>query len=874
MYHSAAGSVDMKKNHLHMLRKRRHTFSQRIIAVKNEGFVLRLVSLLFKKVDFDSESITTLQEHEGRGKHIFVSYQYNSSSLLLLTSLLRKHALPVPRAALDFRINMFIKLKMFLRAAGMVVRGFFVKDLPQAEDDFSVIKREVLEHRGIVMSLLSKKLFWRRYVGIESDSLQSIVELQQSTDEPVLLFPQIMFWNRNPERTKRIFTSRATGDRGGLSAVATVLFSATPAFMRISTPLNIKEEIEQSSADEPKEIARKIRNKLLDVYSHEKRSILGPVIKSQQEMMEKILYNDNVLRVVESQAENMKAGREKLRKKALDYYREIAADFSIVYIRFFERTMRYIYDRVFNGIQYNIEDIRKIREASQRGPLIIMPAHKSHMDYLIVSSIFYREKIIPPHIVAGSNLTFFPMGKIFRKSGAFFMRRSFKGLDLYAAVFKQYIKTLISEGYSIEFFIEGGRSRTGKIVMPKMGILKYLINAIDEGYNRDMIFIPVSVNYGRILEEASYHKELKGAEKKNESTSAFVKSRRLLKKQYGKVYLSFGEAVSYHDLKEKFGTDADLTAEIGNYVIRRIQEIVMVTPFSLASTSILLSSLKGFSLDIVRHNFSILYDYLVLCDAPFSDSLKGTLDREKIIDNVVSSYEADRVVAKIEVDGGGKEPGLDLYRINEDERPRIAFYKNSILHFFLPQSFTAIAILYAHGHGGCTGDTVAGAYKRLLEMFSMEFIFSEKMYDIENVIEEALHYFKEKDVIDIKGDVISVRVDMKDSLVFFGRLVREFFESYSIVFNSLMGLTKKMHTHDLIYEIRKNGIARYHLGEIMLPEALALPYYNNALTKCEDSGFIKREEKGRKDVTVEVVDRSGIESYSDFIRDVLQSMTP
>lgn len=124
-------------------------------------------------------------------------------------------------------------------------------------------------------------------------------------------------------------------------------------------------------------------------------------------------------------------------------------------IKYFERSLAFIFRKIFKGIEYDIEGIKKIREASKNGPVMLIPSHKSHMDYLIISSIFYREKMIPPHILSGANLTFFPMGTIFRRSGAFFMRRSFKGNELYTTILKQYIKTLINEGYSIEFFLEG-----------------------------------------------------------------------------------------------------------------------------------------------------------------------------------------------------------------------------------------------------------------------------------------------------------------------------------------------------------------------------------------------------------------------------------
>jgi glycerol-3-phosphate O-acyltransferase len=810
----------------------RKRFHGRFVEINEKGFLIRLMGLLFKRVDFDSESMATLERHAGQGKAVYISYQQSNMSLLLLVSLLKRHSLPISIIALDFMAYFFKKFSFGGLADSL--RRLSSRGVLASMTETEIILDELKNRNGLALSLLSRDMFVRRYIDIKSDSLQYLVEAQKALDEPVYLFPQIMFWNRNPERTRALLTSRATGDRGILSALFTVYTSATPAFMRIAAPINLKEEIQAAATDDSRDIARRVRAKLLDIYSYEKRAILGPVIKSQQEMMEKVLYHGSVFEVMNRLATEDGVPEKKLRKKAYEYYREIAADFSIVYIKFFEWTMRYIYNRVFDGIVYSIDDIKRIREAAQTGPLIIMPAHKSHMDYLIVSSIFYREKIIPPHIVAGSNLTFFPMGKIFRKSGAFFMRRSFKGLDLYAAVFRQYIKTLISEGYSIEFFIEGGRSRTGKLVLPKMGILKYLTSAIEEGYNRDMVFVPVAVNYDRILEEESYDRELKGAEKRDESTSIFLKSRKLLSRKYGKVYLSFGEAVAYRELKERFRDQPDLTRSIGNHVIRRINDIVMVTPFSITSAAILLAPLKGFSRSIVRSNFMLLHDYLRRRGAPLSESLQGEMDPSSIIDYVVASYERDRVVTPVAIDGETAPGRAELYGIGEDQRARIGFYKNSIVHYFLPAAFVAASLMALSGKKTLSKDDVIALYRDLMDLFSREFVYPESMDDHAAAVDEALEYFREGGALQVRGGALAIRAGGADLLRFFSRLVAEFLQSYAVVFSALEKAHDRVSRRDLVLEIRKKGIAMYHLGPSLFPRRGPCPYtatpWKNAAT--------------------------------------------
>ncbi|HOD16701.1 MAG TPA: 1-acyl-sn-glycerol-3-phosphate acyltransferase, partial [Spirochaetota bacterium] len=526
--------------------------NETMVRTRANDFMEKVTAVFFKSVDFDEESLRTLQEYQGKGRIAYVSYQSANTSLLVLVNLLRARGLPVPERALDFTPNIF---QMFANIANYISSlankfgssGAKVESASEADMVLELLR----DNRPLILSILSRKLFIRRYIEIKSDSLQYLIEAQKQIDEPIYVFPEILFWNQNPERTKTLVTSRATIDRGFFSGLFTLFKSSTPAFVRVARPINLKEEIAQATTDEPRQLGRLLRNRLLEIYGQEKRAVLGPVMKSQHEIMEKVLYHKNVIDEIKQLERDDHTSERKLRKKAYRYFREIAADFSINMIKWFHASVRYMFTKIFDGIYYDIEDMKRVREAAQKAPLILVPSHKSHMDYLIVSSIFYENKIIPPHIVAGSNLTFFPMGPVFRRSGAFFMRRSFRGLKLYPVVFKQYIKTLINEGYSIEFFIEGGRSRTGKIMLPKMGILKYLIDAIEEGYNKDMMFVPITISYDRILEESSYHMELKGKEKEKESTSNFVKSSSLLKRKYGKVYLSFNEPFSFREFRER-----------------------------------------------------------------------------------------------------------------------------------------------------------------------------------------------------------------------------------------------------------------------------------------------------------------------------------
>jgi glycerol-3-phosphate O-acyltransferase len=835
-------------------------------------FMSRLISIFFRRINFDAESLKTLQEFQGKGRPVYVTYQSSRTRLLLLLGLLRKYGSPLPSLALDFTPS------VLQASAGIVSRisVFFQKSMGKVKfqtiPDDEYIMETLRGNKSVALSLLSRKLFIRRYIERKSDTLQYLVEAQMLTDEPMYIFPLILFWNQNPERTRTLLASSATHNRGFLSGFFTVLKSSTPGFMRLAMPINLKEEIEQSPSDDPKQIARNLRNKLLEIYSREKKSILGPVIKTQQEMMEKVLYHRSVLDDIKLLKEEEHQSEKKLRVKAYKFFKEIAADFSIVTIKWFNAAVVVMFKKIFDGIYYNIDDLKRVREAAQRGSLILVPCHKSHIDYLIISSIFYQNKIIPPHIVAGANMFFFPMGPIFRRSGAFSMRRSFRGLKLYPTIFKQYIKTLINEGYSIEFFIEGTRARSGKLGSPKMGILKYLVNAIEEGYNKDLIFIPITINYDRILEESSYHMELKGKEKQAESTSTFVKSRKLLKRKYGKVYLSFNKPVSFMEYRNTVAAGEDVTSSIAVHIIRRISEIIMATPFSVTSAAMLLSSAKGFNRDALKTRFAVLHDYLRFAGAPMSDTMQTADNYDAIIDYCIESYAQDDIVKEVSSGEEGEISLKGVYTINENERARINFYKNSIAHYFLPATYIAIALLTLSKSDGTDMRSIVDSFKDLMDLLSDEFTYSEEMLNTEEIIAKYLDYLEKRSVITLSAGNVRINDAKRDELILYAKAVQDFLESYLIVFDCVTQIKKRMTRRELIFEVRKNGIKLYNLGEVRMSESLSMPTYENAIDKLEKSRVIEMVQRGKKHPDVNIMDPGSASAMKSRVEHYLRTL--
>src|SRR5690606_15879867 len=186
----------------------------------------------------------------------------------------------------------------------------------------------------------------------------------------------------------------------------------------------------------------------------------------------------------------------------------IAADFSLLMTKFLAVVLTPVFQLIYDGLEVDEEGLEKVREAARDGRIVVIPSHKSHIDYLIISYIFFEYGLVPPHIAAGDNLNFPPVGTMFRRSGAFFIRRQFKGDDLYALCLKRYIGKLLLEGHPIEFFIEGGRSRIGKLLSPRFGMLRMVVDSYLEQPTGPVRIIPCNVAYERVIEGQSHQKEV------------------------------------------------------------------------------------------------------------------------------------------------------------------------------------------------------------------------------------------------------------------------------------------------------------------------------------------------------------------------------
>ncbi|MBM3382861.1 MAG: hypothetical protein FJY29_10510 [Betaproteobacteria bacterium] len=354
------------------------------------------------------------------------------------------------------------------------------------------------------------------------------------------LLPVQVFWSRVPDRNERNILLRSLFPDEGMENVLQkyfmLLLHAGQLRVHFSNPV----ELSTVPAGEEMVAGRRIRRSLLIEFQRERTAVCGPVIYDLATASQRILSSQEVKRII-GQGE----GAKKQMRKAVHYLKEIASKYNYNTIRAFETVLDFVWTRIFQGVR--VRNLDSVAQETKTGQVLWMPCHRSHLDYMLLSYLMKKKGLAAPHIAAGVNLSFFPAGPVLRRGGAFFLRRSFAGNKLYSAVFSSYVDFLLTNGHSVEFFHEGGRSRIGKLLPPKTGLTSMSVQSIVKRRAENTFLCPVFISYDKVMEDNAYARELSGAKKEKESFWQLIKSLRFLFSTYGRVEVAFGTPIRFGD---------------------------------------------------------------------------------------------------------------------------------------------------------------------------------------------------------------------------------------------------------------------------------------------------------------------------------------
>ena len=391
-----------------------------------------------------------------------------------------------------------------------------------------------------------------------SDFVKLIKNDPRAKNEKLVFIPVSIFWSRAPERNekgfllKSLFPDDGTGNalqklfmlilhRGEVN----ISFGKTFNSPNIEFGLTEKSELTSENQDQDYEYARRMRRQFNIEFAKERTAAFGPTLYDNEKICQWILSTSTTKKFISSSENPLKT-----EEQIVKYIREIGANYNYVTVRALEKFFDFIWTKIFEGVR--VRNFEHIERVAKDGQIIWMPSHRSHFDYLLLSYVLFKKGFVVPHIAAGINLNFWPIGSILRRGGAFFIRRSFSGNKIYAHTFSEYVNFLLQNSFPVEFFQEGGRSRIGKLLTPKMGMLNICVQSIIKRKSENTYIVPVYFGYDKVMEDDSYAKELKGAKKQKENAFQFLNGIRKVFTNYGSVDVSFGDPIKIGDIWQEY----------------------------------------------------------------------------------------------------------------------------------------------------------------------------------------------------------------------------------------------------------------------------------------------------------------------------------
>ncbi len=837
---------------------------------KSTGWIAKIIfNLFFANIQLPRHHAETIKALEKTGIIIIVN-KYRSPFEYLFYHMRYTHeGLSYPAIGFDYRFFFWQPVYRFFIILLAIADHFLKHFSLQNPYRSGFIQERLLAGDTALLSLVEEKGFYRRFVKSKTDPLHYLIEMQKHTDRPIIFLPHLMFFSKAPRTTQLTLVDLIFGTQenpGRLRRLFSILKNPKKIFIETADPVILTDILNQPDIARlpAKEQAVALRRHLLSQINQHRQTITGPTLKSRLEIQEEMLTNRQVQDIITEYAVEQDVSIHQAHREAAEFLDEIAANYNPKMIRLFDVTLRWMFKTIFEGMVIDYKGLDKVKQVSKKGPLILVPCHKSHLDYLILSYVFFNNNMPCPLIAAGKNLSFWPLGPIFRGGGAFFLRRTFKGERLYPKIFAAYIQKVLNEGFHIEFFVEGGRSRTGKLLPPKIGLLSLLIDAYMANPWEDMTFVPIYIGYDRVLEESAYINEIEGGKKTPENLKNVIKARKFLKKKYGKIYLNFHDPFSlktFLDRRERPGSAStsvetkNLYYTFGKKLISAINQVSMVTPHAIIASAILNCGQKRFDYNQLMVHVNTYMAYLVSQNINMADTL--ILDRTKAFHQVLNAFVHNKIIEKTPSEFSRSARANPLYKIIEARRPALEYYKNNCIIAFVPAAFTALAILKTDAFQFSSVD-IHVSYKFLQEFFENEFVCDPDQ-PVEFLVRKNLKALIDDAIImphPTLPDTYNLTSAGYRKLKLFAGFLVPYFESYWIVLNFFRKYTKKsiFETRDYMKKVQSLGSRMYKRKEVERKEALSKINYKNAVLFFTSHGVTEPEK-----------DADQIEFYSEII---------
>jgi glycerol-3-phosphate O-acyltransferase len=542
--------------------------------------------------------------------------------------------------------------------------------------------------------------FWRSRLDRRPPELllMLIEALRADPSLDVSLVPAAVYWGRAPQKERsviRLLLSENWVIGSRVRRFFSVLVNGHNTTVQLGEPISLRRWLEQDAdtALNGRRVARLLRTQ----FARLRAARIGPDLSHRRTIVAEVLRTRAVRAAVAQEAgEKSRVSRRALLLEARRYADEIAANYSHAFVTMMSIGLSRLWNRLYDGVEFqHVETLQQVAEGNE---IVYVPCHRSHMDYLLLSYAIYQRGYAVPHIAAGLNLNLPIVGRLLRKGGAFFIRRSLRGSALYTIVFMKYLAAMMARGHSIEYFIEGGRSRTGRLLTPMTGMLSMTVRSYLREPRRPVVFLPVYFGYERILEGPTYIGELSGKPKEKESVLGLLRSlRRLSRQRLGRVHVNLGEPIHLDALLDNHAAGwrshefddqnrppwvGALVDELAQAIMRNINAAATVTPVNLLALILLSMPRQAMLESDLRRQIEIMQSILGLM--PYSDRVTVTR---------TTPQQAVEYGLTLKIISREQHRAGDIVRMSPEHALLATYTRNNVLHLYAMPSLIACCFL-------------------------------------------------------------------------------------------------------------------------------------------------------------------------------------
>ncbi len=499
----------------------------------------------------------------------------------------------------------------------------------------------------------------------------------------------------------------------------------------------------------------------------------------------------------------------------------------------FDRVLGPLHTRAWS-VDIDRAALERLKTENATKSLVFLPAHRSYADPYIVAKVLRSAGMPRNHIIGGDNLGFFPISTIGRRTGVVFIRRSFGDDEIYKLAMREYMRYLVAKRTSIEWYMEGGRSRTGKLRRPRYGLLRYLAEALDSGAGEDIVLVPVSITYDRLQEIETMAAEEAGAVKAKEGLAWLADYARAQGRNPGKAYVRFGETLSLRQARADGQPRRWTIDNIAFEVFQRINNVTPVTAPALATLTLLSSHDHALTLQEVHNVIAPLIDYAAERNLPTAalGGLHGNGGVEEVLDSLVRAGVVGRH------DGGLAA----VFHIRPGQHSVAAHYRNSAIHWFTNRAIVEVAVMIVARAGGGqpTIDRIRDEALALRDLLKFEFFFSEKSVFLEQIRSEAELLDPGWRGSDVPRPAPAGLLERAPFLIAH-RVLPAFLEAYFIVADRLAAQPPDMPIVERSFLAQCTAVGRQYVLQKRLrnPECVSREVFGNALALAANRGLLQ-----------------------------------